>query len=264
MDENKTINTLLNVDLPPSVDNAIKNLTDEPTTKAGKTFGDIWELVFGYISFVAEKRRIKYKQALSLYEQELSESISKIPDNKRIDPSVQITAQALENSKYCIEDKELRQMFTSLICNSMNSDYSGFVHPSFAEIIKQMSVLDAKIISLFKNKKGSYIRLPVCKYSLNLLNSPSYIDVPDHIFLELPDTDFRLCSQSLSSLSRLGLLEISYSKKLDTPNVYDKFLQHPAYKFAKENIPFASVKMIEGIVQATPLGMSFINICVPD
>ena len=264
MSENKTINTLLNADLLPSVDNAIKNLTDEPTSKAGKTFGDIWDLVFGYISFVAEKRRIKYKQALSLYEQELSEAISKIPDDKRIEPSVQITAQALENSKYCIEDEELRQMFTSLICNSMNSDYSEFVHPSFAEIIKQMSVLDAKVINLFKNKSGSYVRLPVCKYSLYLLNSPSYIDVPDHIFLELPNADFRLCSQSLSSLSRLGLLEISYSQKLDTPNLYDKFLHHQAYEFAKNNFSFANIKLIEGVVAATPLGRSFIDICIPD
>ena len=264
MSENKTINTLINTDLSPSVDNAIKNLTDDLTSKAGKTFGDIWDLVFGYISYAAEKRRIKYKQALSLYEQELSESISKIPDDKRIEPSVQITAQALENSKYCIESEELRQMFTSLICNSMNSDYSEYVHPSFAEIIKQMSVLDAKVINLFKDKSGTYVRLPVCKYSFHLLNSLSYIDVPDHIFLELPDVDFRLCSQSLSSLSRLGLLEITYGKKLDTPNLYDKFSHHPAYKYAKNNFPFANIKLNEGVVEATPLGKSFINICIPN
>ena len=264
MDNNKTINTLLNLEIPTSADNALKNLTDEPTRKAGKTFADIWDIVFGYISFAAEKRRIKYRHFLSLYEQELSESINKIPDNKRIEPSIQITAQALENSKYCIEENELRQMFTSLICNSMNSDYSNNIHPSFAEIIKQMSVLDAKIIRLFKDKSGKFIRLPVCKYSLCILDSPSYIDVPDHIFLELSDTDFRFCSQSLSSLSRLGILTISYGKKLDTPNLYDKFSQHPAYEYAKEHYPFARIKIIEGTVEATPLGKSFIDICIPD
>lgn len=254
----------MNVKLPDSIDNAIKNLTDEPTKNIGKTLGDIWFLVFGNISLAADKRRMDYAQAVALYEQEISNSISEIPNDNRIEPSIQITAQALENSKYCIENAELRHMFTSLICKSMNSDYSNFVHPSFAEIIKQMSVLDAKIIRLFKDSYGKFVRLPVCKYKFQFLDTPSFLDVPDHIFLELTDTDFRLCSQSLSSLSRLGLLTISYDKKLDTPNLYDKFLQHPAYKFAKENIPFASVKMIEGIVQATPLGTSFIKICIPD
>ncbi len=254
----------LDVKIPDSIDNSIKNLTDDLTKKIGKTLGDIWFLVFGNISFAAEKRRMNYAQAVALYEQELSNSISEIPNDKRIEPSIQTTAQALENSKYCVENTELRHMFTSLICKSMNSDYSSFVHPSFAEIIKQMSVLDARIIRLFKDNSGKFVRLPICKYTFHIMASPSFIDIPDHIFLELADTDFRLCSQSLSSLSRLGLLTISYDKKLDTPNIYDKFLQHPAYKFAKENIPFANIKMIEGVVQATPLGISFINICVPD
>lgn len=254
----------MSLDLSDSINHALKNLTDEPTKNIGKTLGDIWFLVFGNISLAADKRRMDYAQAVSLYGQEISNSISEIPNDKRIEPSIQITAQALENSKYCVENTELRHMFTSLICKSMNSDYSNFVHPSFAEIIKQMSVLDAKIMRLFKDSSGKFVRLPICKYQLHILNAPSFIDVPDHIFLELPDIDFRLCSQSLSSLSRLGLLTISYSKKLDTPNLYDKFLHHPAYEVAKENIPFANIKMIEGIVEATPLGKSFIDICIPD
>ncbi len=264
MSENKTVNTLLNIELPSSADNALKNLSDKPSLSIGTTLADLWYLVFGGITQLSEKKKIKYAHNLDVFRKELEASIKQIPEEKVIEPSIQVTAQALENSKYCIEEDELRRMFTSLICNSMNSDYSQYVHPSFAEIIKQMSVLDAKIIRLFKDKSGKFIRLPVCKYVLYILGSPSYIDIPDHIFLELADTDFRLCSQSLSSLSRLGMLTITYGKKLDTPNLYEKFTQHPAYEYAKENYPFANVKIIEGTVEATPLGKSFIDICISD
>ena len=34
-------------DLPASVDNAVKNLTDKPTQGIGQTFADTWYLVFG-------------------------------------------------------------------------------------------------------------------------------------------------------------------------------------------------------------------------
>lgn len=263
MSENKTTNTLQKIEFPPSLDNALHNLTDEPTRRIGKTLADIWDLVFGWLSHIDEKRNIKYQYAVSAFEREVSDSISKIPEDKRMEPSIHITAQALENSKYCIGEPELRRMFTSLICRSMNSDYSNLVHPSFAEIIKQMSVLDARTIRLFKGKDGKFVRLPVCKCILQIPDSSSCIDLPEHIFLELPDTDFLLGSLSVSSLSRLGLLTVTYDKKLDTPHLYDKFFQHQVYEYAK-NIPFTQVQMLEGVVEATPLGNSFLKVCVPD
>ena len=122
-------------DLPASVDNAVKNLTDKPTQGIGQTFADAWYLVFGGITQAADKRRMKYAHDLELYKQELSRAISSIPEEKRIEPNIQTTAQALENSKYCIESEELRKMFVNLISNSMDNRYIQNVHPSFAEII---------------------------------------------------------------------------------------------------------------------------------
>ena len=121
-DENKF--SLIDLpDIPDSVDNAFKNLTDKPTQNAGQTFGDIWYLVFGSISHAADKKRMKYAQDLENYRQELDQSINSIPEDKKIDPSIQITAQALENSKYCVSSEELRSMFVKLISGTMNKDF---------------------------------------------------------------------------------------------------------------------------------------------
>ena len=88
--------------VPNSVDNAVKNITDKPTQNIGTTFADIWYLVFGGISHAAEKRKLKYSYALQEFEKELKEKISKIPEDKLIEPDIQIVAPALEASKYCI------------------------------------------------------------------------------------------------------------------------------------------------------------------
>lgn len=92
-------------ELPDSVDNALKNLSDAPTKSIGQTLSDAWFLVFGGISHQANKRRMKYAHDLEIYNYELSQAIANVPPENLIEPDIQTTAQALENSKYCIDQK---------------------------------------------------------------------------------------------------------------------------------------------------------------
>ena len=104
--------------LPDSVDKAVSNLTEKPTKVVGTTFGDIWFLVFGGFSQLADKRRVKYQVALEEYERECRARIEAVPEEKRIEPDVQIAAAALEASKYCVENEEVRKMFANLIAST--------------------------------------------------------------------------------------------------------------------------------------------------
>lgn len=260
MSENKTVNTLLNVELPPSADNALKNLSDKPSLSIGTTLADIWDLVFGGISYLSEKKKIKYAHNLDVFRKELEASIKQIPDEKVIEPSIQVTAQALENSKYCIDEKELREMFTSLISNSMNSDFSKDIHPSFAEILKQMSPLDANIIKTFKNfKTNDY---PICQY--RLLVDMGFQLLLDNVFLAYSNPYLPGNSLSISSLSRLGLLEIRYDTWLANKDKYVPFKEHYWFKRLQKEFPNNEISTQHGLVRLTPLGRSFVTVCVPD
>ncbi len=261
MSENKTINTLLNAELPSSVENVLKNLSDKPSANIGTTLADIWYIIFGGISNYAEKKKLKCSYSLERFRQELEESISRIPSEKRVDPSLQVTAQALENAKYCIEEAELRDMFTSLISSSMNSDFTKEIHPSFAEIIKQMSVLDAKIIKKFK--EGPFSGYPICNYVLSF-DKGGYILLLENVFLELPQISLDLCSQSISSLERLGLIHTSTNYQLDKPEYYKLFECHPRFDLLKKEYPDKTIAIQRGISHLTTLGRSFIRVCVPD
>ncbi len=248
---------------PKSIDHALENLTDKPTASIGTTLADIWYLVFGKFSFKAEQRRIEQELILNQYKEQLEVSIANIPAEKLLEPSLQITAQALDNSKYCIFEKELRDMFVSLISNSMNRDCSNDIHPSFSEMIKQMSTLDAKIIALFKDI--SIPGLPVCQYCVKIPGVTSNpISVPEHIFLEIPDSDIPSCSMSLVSLERFGLISISYLSHLSDKTLYEKFSTHSFYKGLQNHCPFVEISIRKGIVILTPLGRSFVRVCIPN
>lgn len=249
-------------DIPDSVDNAAKNLTHSLSKNIGQTLGDAWLLVFGGISHAADKRRAKYAHALKAYNQELSEAVAAIPSEKQVEPSIQITAQALENSKYCIEEPELRRMFTSLISKSMNIDYRKHIHPSFAEIIKQMSVLDAHVIESFK--RSACFQFPLCRYIRQ--KGESYTVLLENVFLGYGHSDLYAVSISISSLVRLGLLKISDTECLvnDTRDCYQPFREHLWFQNLQHEFPNDEISLLKQVVLLTPLGQSFVHVCIPD
>ena len=174
----------------------------------------------GQFSFWAEKVRTKRAYDLEQYRTKLLTSTNKIPPEKLIEPSLRLTAQALEDSKYCISEEELRNMFVSLISNSMNIDFCNYIHPSFSGIIKQMSALEAKIIALF-NIENLY-RLPVCQYCITISGIIGAPAIPEHI------------------------------------------LTHPLYIRLQKYSPLTTVSIKKGCITLTPLGRSFVKVCVPD
>jgi len=246
--------------VPDSVDNAVKNITDKPTQNMGTTLADIWYLVFGGIPQAAEKRKLKYSYALKEFENELKENIAKIPKDKLTEPDTQTSAQALENSKYCIDKEELRKMFVSLISNSMNSDFNKDTHPSFAEIIKQMSTLDAKVIKTFKNSSSN--GFPLCQYVVNHDNG--YIILLENVYLNYHTTYLPECSLSIASLVRLGLLSTSYDSHFTNDAYYTPFTEHFWFKKLKQEYNNNEVSINKGVVQLTPLGRAFTRVCIPN
>ncbi len=251
--------TVLNT-LAEPIANSAKNITDKPTQNMGTTFADIWYLVFGGISQAAEKRKLKYSYALQEFENELKEQISKIPEDKLTEPDIQTSAQALENSKYCIDKEELRKMFVSLISNSMNSDFDKDTHPSFAEIIKQMSTLDAKVIKTFKDSSTN--GFPLCQYIVN--HDKGYTLLLENVYLNYSTSYLPECSLSIASLVRLGLLSASYETHFTDDAYYTPFTEHFWFKKLKQQFSDQEVSINKGIVQLTPLGRSFTRVCIPN
>lgn len=174
--------------LAEPIANSFKNITDKPTQNMGTTLADIWYLVFGGISQATDKRKLKYSYALKEFEKELKEKISKIPEDKLVEPDIQIVAPTLEASKYCIEKEELRKLFSKCIASSMNIDLYNNFHPSFPNILKHFSTFDAKIFDIiYRNDVNIFMKL----LNDNINNFPTYV---------------KMLSSSLIVLRNFGLI----------------------------------------------------------
>lgn len=263
MPDNNTTNnnSLINVELPDFVDHVAENLTKQVTANAGQTFGDIWFLVFGGISQLAEKRKLKYAVELDKFKKELEEKIEQIPQEKRVEANMQIVGPALENSKYCMESEEIRKAFANLISRSLHQDYSKYIHPSFADMLKQMSPIDAQNLMLFRSRK-SY---PICDIHYKENGSSGYNVIFNNLFLaNTEQTNYDLQTQSISSLIRFGLVDIPEFLSLANQTLYDEFETNPIYLSMKmqSSEEMGTVTLMKKKIDITPLGEMFINACL--
>lgn len=261
----ETTNNIPLINLPESIDNALKNLSDKPTKSMGDTFNDIWYLVFGQISKRANEQRLEDFYNLQAYEDELKNKICHIPPENRIEPSLQVTAQALENSKYCISSKELRSLFVNLVSGSMDSYYEPHIHPSFAEIIKQMSPIDARLLREFPTTDSG--ATPTVDYIISNIHTNKFRpELYNVIFPRLTNCDIFQVSKSVSSLIRLGLITIDKDNVLSNSDAYDLFLQTDYYEKQSPLIsmryPECKLEIRKYISCLTPLGKDFVSVCI--
>ena len=257
MSENKK--SLINL-VPDSVDNAVKNITDKPTQNMGTTLSDIWYLVFGGISQAAEKRKLKYSYVLQEFEKELKEKISKIPEDKLIEPDIQIVAPALDASKYCVENEILRNMFSNYIVSSINIDTSDFSQPIFIDILKNLTPFECRILnSVFNN----------CEVEVSVNHKPHpMFETILQILITLNKLNsyglikFKANKSKFTEKDKAKLLKYIKHNKLDKTNQFFRISVFESLHTKVDQEGHITLKFKLSVLPITPLGIAFNIVCV--
>jgi len=138
-------------------------------------------------------------------------------------------------------------------------------HPSFVEIIKQLTPDEARLLKYFSTE----VKLPMIDVLAESEDSSGSIDVIVNLSLfgkQAGCEHLHLTPTYLDNLSRLGLIEIPKAF-YTAPNVYDELESHPSIVEAKKQInDMEGQKASIGrkLVNITQLGKQFINACVID
>lgn len=257
MVENSNSNSfsLVKIDTPQFLENALS----EPAKEVGHTLANIFHAIFGPINYPIQKYRLRQAANLKQYENDIQEQLSKIPEEKLIEPPLSIVGPALEASKYYIEEDALRIMFSKLIASAMNSDNVSTVHPAFVEIIKQLSPLDAQNLEII-----SQDIMPLTRYKL-MIKSGGHTTFQDNVFVSNPyEKNIDLNAASITNLDRLGLINIDFSNSINNNEAYKPFNDEPLFlslSMSLEHHPEHSFDLQKGIVKITPLGRNFSTLC---
>lgn len=214
----------------------------------------------------------------------VAEKAANIPEERIVEPEPYVAVPALQSMTYCMDSENIREMYANLLAKSIDTETKDSVHPSFVEMIKQMSPLDAELLKLLAPSNTS---LPICDLRFQKVSpSPGTgsirefregVDVFKHL-TNLVSTDGTridddLIATSLENLCRLGLYIIQDDKFIIGDKIYDGFEHLPLVLEEKEKHPNSKVivngieaeyefAILRGRGTVTNLGSSFAKTCI--
>lgn len=75
------------------------------------------------------------------------EKAQAIPEEHLVEPPAYVAVPTIQQLAYSYDSEDLREMYANLLVSSMDDRTSEYVHPSFVQILKEMSPDEARLIS---------------------------------------------------------------------------------------------------------------------
>lgn len=202
------------------------------------------------------EREYKFAETKKLLEIKLEN----VDPEKIVTPEAYVAVPAIQAISYSMDSEELRNLYANLLAKAMNSDTKDMVHPSFVEIIKQMSPIDALVFkSIMEREINPLIDIIYQNDELEFLSIISNIT---DINIARPE----IISVSIDYLLKQNLITIPISKYYANDYLYENIVSSDYYTLLKKSHPdtIDGFKMIyqKRQIHKTDLGKSFYNICV--
>lgn len=191
----------------------------------------------------------------------LAQKLENVDPEKIVEPEAYVAVPALQAISYSMDSEELRNLYANLLAKAMNSDTKDFVHPSFVDMIKQMSPTDALIFS-------KIIVNPIRPLISIMINEPKG---GKNIFLEncswITEISLGRCRTAFDNLSRLGLIQIPFGDSYTDKNNYTSIKKNPLFIHAeteckKNLLNGESISYDEKYIKINELSKLFYNVCV--
>ena len=205
-----------------------------------------------------------YETIKSFVDINVAERLKNIPPENIITPNPIVAGPTLEALRYTGHVDILRDMYANLLANALDIKTENLAHPSFVELIKQLSPSEAKLLLFISERKG-YPK--VCSHrDHERIRSGRAHMVSREITLNYVKTKFfTVCSEfkenmdvgsALDNFRRLQILDIESSTSQSINN--DELGGFMENKNLNIELTIESTQSIS----FTKFGMSFIATCV--
>lgn len=260
---------ITNKDNPSTLLKTAKDVLPKTTNVIDSTVSTLLGVVDSVLFYPLKKANLMFKYKLDSFENDLKQKTSKIPEEHFQMPKISILGPTLEALKYTIDEKMLRDMYINLLAASMDKRNDNIVHPSYIDIIKRMSPVDAKIFSSIAFEMG-YI--PIINPTACIKNTNRFIPgIFPEWFFPINGLDIYEISASLVRLSKLGVLELLFDRSVSDDNLYNPLRVSPiltsilndykskmVYLYSDEII----IKLRKSSLYINDYGKGFAKICI--
>jgi Abortive infection alpha len=181
---------------------------------------------------------------------ELAEKTAGIPDEELSTPLASVAIPAMQGLSYSLDEPSLKDMYLNLLAAATDKRRHAEAHPSFAEIIKQLSSAEVDALDhVLRQEELPVVQIRAAAKTGNGYRVMNWIDLEQGIPIEFDLSAF------LDNWVRLGLIRISYTSKLAGEGLYDWASLRPEYvRLVAEG---HAVTAVEGRLGVTSFGKRF-------
>lgn len=206
-----------------------------------------------------------YERVSNQLRERLTQKLSKTAVADLVTPPLNIFGPLVDKYRYSFNEESLADMFENLLANSMDKNTSDKVHPSFVNVISDLTSDEAKLLKFLKTQET----LPKIDVDFRMPSMgegylPQFINFTN--FGELAKLQFpNLVPRYLDNLERLGILDItkgSFSQHYTKEEVYQPLLEHILIKSFEAQIKQAggSIQITKGFMRITDYGRTFLDV----
>ena len=198
----------------------------------------------------------------------LEKKLENVDPNKIVEPEAYVAVPAIQAISYSMNSEELRNLYANLLAKAMNSDTKDQVHPSFVEIIKQLSPIDSLVFKTIMERQAN----PIIDLVYNKYESDIPIAIESRTIIknvtDINVAPIEVVCISIDNLIRQGLISIPEDKAYVDSTLYNNILETQFYTIQQQSYPITPDGFIfsnkKKMIVKTNLGNSFYTICVLD
>lgn len=194
------------------------------------------------------------------FNKDMAEKLKDVPEENISAPKPSLAAPAMQQLAYSLDEPDLKEMYLSLLATASDNRSSEDAHPSFVEVIKQLSADETTLLNSVLSSSGP---APIISYLSDLPGEEGHTVVKKHVMkLSLVATnkpvEFPRLATYVDNWLRLGLVEVHYSKWVVGEDYDDWALARPeALRLLEQLAPERTLRFDKGYIQSTDFGVAF-------
>jgi Abortive infection alpha len=194
-----------------------------------------------------------------IFPEEMGAKVADIPAENLITPPASVAVPALQGLSYTFEEPSLKEMYLNLLTTASDDRQADQAHPAFAEIIKQLTPNETKVLNAVLKNLGT----PVARLKHHFSDPPgSYRVMLSHLIPLVEETTGEPKEEPqaptwVDNWRRLGLVNVTYTEFQTDAGSYDWVQERPEYVRLADLI--TQLNFERGLIQTTDFGRQFLR-----
>lgn len=194
----------------------------------------------------------------------IREKLAGTPAEKIVEPPPYVTGQVLLQLPFVAEEAHLRDLYVQLLANAMHADRTQTVHPSYIDLIRQMTPDEGRLLPLLRGGR----HWPIVEVRFAKEGVPGWGHEEAIAGLDVEPTMLKapkMFGVYFRNLERAKVLAVDFTKHLTDDRQYAYIMEGSQMKHCEARAAAAGAKLLfqKGIIELTEYGSGFIEACLP-